>query len=127
MAKYVLHKRENGDEIKLSLPSGAVIELETRTDSSLEELIRKMDRLSVSSEIFAAALDNDMPYEERKKLALDIFDEMIEAGKNIQHYQLLIFDTMVAAGFMRGEAAELTRKMISVQEKSLAILSDIAE
>ncbi len=127
MAKYVLYKRENGEEIKLCLSAFAVIELETRMDCSVDELIRKSDRLSVSSEILAAALDNDMPYGERKKLALEIFDEMIEAGKNIQHYQLLIFDTMCAAGFMKGEVVELTRKMIDVQEKSLAKLSDIKE
>ena len=127
MAKYVLYKRENGEEIKLCLPAFAVIELETRMDGSIDELIRKSDRLSVSSEILAAALDNNMPYEERKKLALEIFDEMIEAGKNIQHYQLLIFDTMVAAGFMKGEVADLSRKMIDVQEKSLAKLSAIKE
>ena len=127
MARYVLYKRENGEEIKLCLPASTVIELETRMDCSVDELIRKSDRLSVSSEILAAALDNDMPYGERKKLALEIFDEMIEAGKNVQHYQLLIFDTMVAAGFMKGEVAELSRKMIAVQEKSLAKLSDIKE
>lgn len=127
MAKYVLHKRENGEEIKLSLPSGAVIELETRTDSSLNELIRKLDRLSVASEMFAASLDNSIPYEDRKKLALEIFDEMIEAGKDIQHYQLVIFDVMVSAGFMKGEVPELSRKVIAVQEKSLARLTDIKE
>lgn len=127
MAKYVLYKMENGEEIKLCLPAFAVIELETRMDCSVDELIRKSDRLSVSSEILAAAIDNAIPYEDRKKLALEIFDEMIEAGKNIQHYQLLIFDTMVAAGFMKGEVAELSRKMIEVQEKSLAKLSYIKE
>ena len=86
-----------------------------------------MDRLSVASEMFASALDNSIPYEDRKKLALEIFDEMIEAGKDIQHYQLVIFDVMVAAGFLKGEVAELSRKVIAVQGKSLAKLSEVKE
>lgn len=127
MARYVLFKRCNGEEHKLSLTSGAVIELETRMNSSLHELIKKSDRLSVSSEMFAAAMDNSIPYEERKKLALEIFDEMVDNGENIQNYQIAVFDTLVAAGFMKGEVVELARKMIDVQEKGLAKMTNLPE
>ena len=120
MANYVIYTRINGSEEKLKLTAARTVELELHLGKSIPEAMNDIDKLTVASEFIASALTEENEYKERKNKALAIYDEFTENGKMMQDYQLLIFEVLVSAGFMKGEALTMQKKAIAVQEKLLA-------
>ncbi len=115
----VIYKSPDGKEIDLKLTAKKAVELEARLEKSIQEATEEFDKLSVSSEIIAAAME-EQEYEARKEKALSIYDEMLENGKTYPDYQYLVMDILVAAGFMNGKRVALQKQMIANAEKLLA-------
>ena len=120
MPDFILFQRDNGDEYRLKITAVDAVELEKRLDCSINEAVAKFDRVSVAADLFAAALPSEMPYKDRKNIALSVFDEMISSGKNIQDYQIVIMDALVASGFMNGEIVALQKEMMKKTKTILA-------
>ena len=120
MPDFILFQRDNGDEYRLKITAADAVELEKRLDCSINEAVAKFDRVSVASDLFAATLPSEMPYKDRKNIALSVFDEMISSGKNIQDYQIVIMDALVASGFMNGEIVALQKEMMKKTKTILA-------
>lgn len=114
MANYVIYTRPDKTEIKLKIDSERTVELEERFGDSIQKKLAETEKLSVSSEFIAAAIP-DLEYAERKKTALAIYDEMVEAGKTYRDYLEMIHRVLAAAGFLDGGAVE---RQIKTQEAS---------
>ena len=122
MANYVLYKRANGTEMKLKINSERAYELEERFGTSLTEKLAEANKFSVSAEYIAAAIPEGS-YEDRKKAAFELYDEMTENGKTLQDYHDLINDILVKAGFLSASIVEAQRKLIALQQQtSLAVI-----
>lgn len=116
MASFVIYKAPNGDDIKLKLTSERAVELEERFDASISDKLKELDKLSVAAEILAAAIPEE-DYRKRKQTALAIYDDMIEDGKNMRDYLMLIYNVLAAAGFIDGRAVERQREAQEAQER----------
>ena len=92
-----------GSEIKLSLPARRVVELEMKIEAPINEKIKEFDKLTTICDFMASAIE-DGSYAERSEMALDIYDEMVSQGKNLQDYQLLIVDDLKLACSMAQSA-----------------------
>ena len=112
MANFTIYKFQDGTEITLKLSSGRLVTLEERLDSSIQEKIPELCKLSVASEIVAAAIDTD-----GKKTALAIYDDMIERGQNLDDYHQLIYKLLVSAGFMKAAEVEKQLEITAAAEK----------
>ena len=108
-----------GSEIKLSLPARRVVELEMKIEAPINEKIKEFDKLTTICDFMASAIE-DGSYAERSEMALDIYDEMVSQGKNLQDYQLLIVDVLSNAGFMSGKTAQAYHKAVEMQKALLA-------
>ena len=141
MANFVLYTRPDGTEIKLKLTAGRIVELETRLESSIQNKLPELEKLSTASEFLAAAIP-DEDYRSRKEIALEIYDEMIESGKTVRDYLMLIYNTLSAAGFIDGRAVErqaesqeaqerlaeaVHKKEIALMEKKITKIAEIGE
>ena len=112
MANFTIYTMQDGTEIKLKLASDRLVTLEERFDSSIQEKIPELCKLSVASEIVAAAIDTD-----GKKTALAIYDDMIERGQNLDDYHQLIYKLLVSAGFMKAAEVEKHLEITAAAEK----------
>ena len=120
MANYVIYTRKNGDELKLKIAAERAVEFEERTGASLLAKTTELDKLAVAADYIAAAMPGE-EYKDRKKAALDIYDEMTESGEGMQEYTFLVFDVMVASGFLKGNAVEAQKQAyIKAQEVEAA-------
>lgn len=120
MSLYVPYIGKDEKEIQLRINAARAIELEKKLGGrAIAMVIPELDKLSVTSEILAAALPKDS-YENRKKKALNIFDEMIDDGKSLSEYQFLAMDVLVAAGFMKGESVKMLKETQEAANKLLA-------
>ena len=120
MANYVIYTRKNGDELKLKITAERAVEFEERVGASLLAKTTELDKLAVAADYIAAAMPGD-EYNGRKKAALDIYDEMTESGEGMQEYTFLVFDIMVASGFLKGNAVEAQKQAyIKAQEVETA-------
>ena len=116
MANYVIYTTPNGEEMKLKLTAARAVELEERFDASISDKLKELEKLSVAAEVLAAAIPKE-DYRDRKQTALAIYDDMIESGKNMRDYLMLIYSTLVAAGFIDGRAVERQKEAQEVQER----------
>lgn len=117
MADYVIYKRGDGTELSLRLNAARAVELEERLGSSLTEKMQEIDKLSTASEFIAAAVPEG-DYKQRRETALAIYDEMIGEGKDLQEYQYLIFDILIAAGFLNGKAVKMQRELQAATQEA---------
>jgi len=120
MSLYISYVGKDENEIQLRINAARALELEKKLGGrAVAEVVPELDKLSVTSEILAAALPKDS-YDNRKKKALNIFDEMIEEGKSFSEYQFLAMDVLVAAGFMKGESVKMLKEAQETANKLLA-------
>ncbi len=119
MANHVLYTRADGTEITLKLDSSRLVDLETHLGDSIQKKLAETEKLSVASVFLADALPGES-YNERKKTALAIYDEMIGEGKTLRDYLELIQNVLASAGFM--DAADLAR-----QKESAAAREKLAQ
>ncbi len=120
MANYVIYTRKNGDELKLKITAERAVEFEERAGASLLAKTTELDKVSVAADYIAAAMPG-VEYKDRKKAAFEIYDEMTESGEGMQEYTFLVFDVMVASGFLKSNAVETQKKAyIKAQEVEAA-------
>jgi ferredoxin-fold anticodon binding domain-containing protein len=112
MANFTIYTMQDGTEIKLKLTASGVIALEEKLDSSIQEKLTELVKLSVASEIVAAAIETD-----GKATALKIYDDMIERGQTLDDYHKLIFKILCAAGFLKAAEVEKQLEMTAATEK----------
>ncbi len=116
MANFVLYTRPHGTEIKLKLTASRIVELESRLESSIQDKLPELEKLSTASEFLAAAIPEEA-HQDRRAIALEIYDEMIESGKTVRDYLMLIYNTLSAAGFIDGRAVERQAESQEAQER----------
>lgn len=130
MANYVIYTRKNGDELKLRITAERAVEFEERASASLLAKTAELDKLAVAADYIAAALPEG-EYKDRKRQAFEIYDEMTEDGEGLQEYTFLIFDIMVASGFLKSSAVNTQKeayiKAQEVEEAKAAALLRKAE
>lgn len=127
MANYVIYTRKNGDELKLRITAERAVEFEERAGASLLAKIAEIDKVAVAADYIAAALPG-IEYKDRRKTALGIYDEMTEDGEGMQEYTFLVFDVMVASGFLKSNAVETQKKAyIRAQEVEAAKAAALLE
>lgn len=115
MANYIIYNY-GGTDLKLKIEAGRAEELEERLGDSIFKKLAEVDKIKVASEILAASVPAET-YEQRKKIALGIYDEMQENGKKYRDYIELINSVCVAAGFLDGEDVEQQVQLQTAQEK----------
>lgn len=112
MANHITYTMQDGTEITLKLDSRSIIDLEEKLDSSIQEKLTELGKLSVASEIVAAAIETD-----GKKTALDIYDDMLERGQTLEDYHKLIFKLLVSVGFLKAAGVEKQLEITAAAEK----------
>lgn len=112
MANYVIYTRIDGTELKLKIDSERTIELEEKLGGSIFDKLADTNKLSVAVEFIAAAIP-EISYQDRRKTALAIYDEIIESGKKYRDYIELIHKVCVNSGFLDGGTVE---KQIELQK-----------
>lgn len=119
MAKTYLYTHSGGKETAFLLTAFGVIELEQRLGGSISEKLQEFDKLSVASEFIAAAfIEGD--YSERKRKALELFEEIVDNGGTIIDYQFIIIEILRNSGFMTAQRAEMYHRVIQTQETLLS-------
>ena len=108
---------QDGTEIKLKLTASGVIALEEKLDSSIQEKLVELGKLSIASEIVAAAIEI-----EGKATALKIYDDMLERGQTLEEYHKLIYKILCSAGFLKAAEVEKQLEITAATEK----MQDIA-
>lgn len=116
MANYVIYTRSDKSEVKLRLDAGRTEELEEHIGGSIQKKLPETDRMSVAVEFVAAAVPEG-EYAERRKTALAIYDEMVEAGQKYSDYLGLIHRILTSAGFMDGGTVERQMEVQKAAEK----------
>ena len=116
MANYVIYTNPDKTELRLKIDADRAVELEERFGASIQKKLAETDKLSVASEFIAAAIP-DLDYAARKKAALEIYDEMVEAGKNYRDYLALIDKILIAGGFMDAAVIERQMKMQAAEQE----------
>lgn len=115
MKNYVEYKDE-----RLKITAARAIEIEDKLGAGIiEKMNTATDQLRTLAEVLAGAILCGS-YENRKEKALDIYDDIVVDGGNIVDYQLLVFEVLVAAGFMSGEELKLKKAIAENQKKILA-------
>ena len=117
MANFTIYKMQDGSEIKLKLTASGVIALEEKLDSSIQEKLVELGKLSIASEIVAAAIETD-----GKATALKIYDDMLERGQTLEEYHKLIYKILASAGFLKAAEVEKQLEIAAAAEK----MQDIA-
>jgi DNA polymerase III gamma/tau subunit len=117
MANFTIYKMQDGTEIKLKLTASGVIALEEKLDSSIQEKLVELGKLSIASEIVAAAIETD-----GKATALKIYDDMLERGQTLEEYHKLIYKILASAGFLKAAEVEKQLEIAAAAEK----MQDIA-
>ena len=112
MANFTIYTMQDGTEIKLKLTASGVIALEEKLDSSIQEKLVELGKLSVASEIVAAAIETD-----GKATALKIYDDMLERGQTLEEYHKLIFKILASAGFLKAAVVEKQLIIAAAAEK----------
>ena len=112
--KSYIYKRKNGEEVQFRYTIDRILETEQRTGKSLSELYREVDKLSTMLEIISSAMVGGT-YEERKAKAEQMYAEAIENGGTILDLQAIIVEIYRNSGFLTPRQAEMTLKMISLQ------------
>ncbi len=104
----------------LKITAARVLEIEDKLDAGLiEKMNGAADQLRVLSTIIAGAIPNG-EWEERHNKALSFYEKMLAENKNITDYQMLVFELLVAAGFMSGEELKLKTALLKIQKQNLA-------
>ena len=117
MANFTIYTMQDGTEIKLKLTASGVIALEEKLDSSIQEKLVELGKLSIASEIVAAAIEI-----EGKATALKIYDDMLERGQTLEEYHKLIYKILCSAGFLKAAEVEKQLEITAATEK----MQDIA-
>ena len=117
MANFTIYKMQDGTEIKLKLTASGIIALEEKLDSSIQEKLVELSKLSIASEIVAAAIETD-----GKATALKIYDDMLERGQTLEEYHKLIYKILASAGFLKAAEVEKQLEIAAAAEK----MQDIA-
>lgn len=117
MANHITYTMQNGTEITLKLSATSIIDLEEKLDSSIQEKLTELGKLSVASKIVAAAIETD-----GKATALKIYDDMLERGQTLEEYHKLIYKILVSAGFLKAAEVEKQLEIAAAAEK----MQDIA-
>lgn len=115
MANYVIYTHK-GQDLKLKITSERAVELEERLGDSVFKKLAEVDKIKIAAEILAAAVPAET-YEQRRSIALAIYDEMQENDKKYRDYIELINSVCVAAGFLDGEDVEQAIQLQTAQEK----------
>lgn len=115
MKNYIEYK-----DLRLKITAARAIEIEDKLGAGIiEKMNTTTDQLRTLATVIAGAIEQGS-YEERHAKALDIYDDIAENGGNIVDYQLLVFEILVAAGFMSGEELRLKKAIAENQKKILA-------
>ena len=127
MAKTYLYKHPDGGETAFLLTALKTIELEQRLGGSISDKLQEFDKLSVASEFIAAAFLPERDYSERKRKALELFEEIVDNGGTIIDYQFIIIEILKNSGFMTAQRAEMYHNIIQRQEALLSRMENITE
>ena len=115
MKNYIEYK-----DLRLKITAARAIEIEDKLGAGIiEKMNTTTDQLRTLATVIAGAIEQGS-YEERHAKALEIYDDIAENGGNIVDYQLLVFEVLVAAGFMSGEELRLKKAIAENQKKILA-------
>lgn len=115
MKNYIEYKADC-----LKITAARAIEIEDKLGAGIiEKMNTTTDQLRTLATVLAGAIEQGN-YEERHAKALDIYDDIVFDGGNIVDYQLLVFEILVAAGFMSGEELKLKKAIAENQKKILA-------
>lgn len=108
----------NGESLKIT--AQRAIEIEDKLGAGIIEKMNNCpDQVGVLSTIIAGAIQQGS-YDERQKKAISFFDDMIDEGKSIVDYQILVFEVLVTAGFMSGEELKVKKLILQSQKMLLA-------
>lgn len=116
MANYTIYTRNDGTELKLKIDAERAIELEEKLGGSIFDKLAETNKLSTAVEYIAAAVPEES-YQDRRKTALAIYDEIIESGQKYRDYIELIHKVCVSAGFLDGGTVEKQIELQKAQEK----------
>jgi hypothetical protein len=115
MKNYIEYK-----DLRLKITAARAIEIEDKLGAGIiEKMNTTTDQLRTLATVIAGAIEQG-GYEERHSKALAIYDDIVFDGGNIVDYQLLVFEILVAAGFMSGEELRLKKAIAENQKKILA-------
>lgn len=115
MKNYIEYK-----DLRLKITAARAIEIEDKLGAGIiEKMNSSTDQLRTLATVIAGAIEQGS-CEERHAKALDIYDDIVFDGGNIVDYQLLVFETLVAAGFMSGEELKLKKAGAENQKRILA-------
>lgn len=105
----------SGETFNFKLTVSGVIDIEKRTGKSISDLLTEFDKVSISAIFIASAL-SDGSYNEREKKALKLFEELIEDGKTIVDYQMIVLNIVTEAGFMTAQRLNAYKMLMAKQE-----------
>lgn len=111
-----------GKEYRLKLRAAYMDELEKRIGGALSDKLPEINRVGLCTDIIAYALDPEH-YAEAKKAAAQLYDDMIDEGKELADYQLLVMDVLVASGFMNAGAAAAQKTAVRAQTRLAALIA----
>lgn len=114
-----------GKEYRLKLRAAYMDELEKRIGGALSDKLPEINRLGLCTDIVAYAIDPEN-YKESKKAAAQMYEDMLDEGKNLKDYQYIIMDLMVASGFMSAAAAA-AQKTAAEAQTALAEMIAVTE
>lgn len=107
-----------GEIIDFCLTATRTIELEKKHCKSVYELMRDFDKLSIAFDIVAPALKEGTE-DERYSKAVLIYEELVESGKALIDYQLLIMDILCTGGFIPADRVILYKQLVETQNSVL--------
>lgn len=110
-------------DYRMKLRAAYMDELETRIGGALTDKLAEINRLGLCMEIIAAAID-PVNHTEAKKQAAELYEDMIDEGKNLRDYQMIVLDLMVAAGFMSAAAVAAQKKAAEIQTKMAEMIAE---
>lgn len=103
-------------EYRLKLRAAYMDELENRIGGAITDKLSEMNKLGLCIDIIAAAID-PIDIKTSKAQAAQMYEDLVDEGKNLRDYQMIVLDLMVAAGFMSAAAVEAQKKAAEIQTK----------
>lgn len=109
--KYT-YTMSNGKELKLRLTSGECIEIENATKKSILEYIQEESMTMICT--LLRYMIKEIDGVEQKNFSLKnaqmLFDEMVDSGMTLKQILMdVIYETLVASGFLEKEGWEETK------------------
>ncbi len=103
-------------EYRLKLRAAYMDELETRIGGAITDKLSEINKLGLCIDIIATAID-PIDIKTSKAQAAQMYEDLVDEGKNLRDFQMIVLDLMVAAGFMNAAAVEAQKKAAEIQTK----------